>query len=321
MTQDPLAPTDNPAPQIALYRCRHGSMLHRANDQVIGASLRDYGEWAEEELFLLSHLLEAGNWALDLGANIGSHSLAFCRFVAKTGRVISIDAQSAAFHLLVANLLINNAEQAVPMCAIAGNHCGIEFIPAEARPKTNLGGATFVNRREGLAKKSASADLLIPVLCTTIDSLHLRHCDLIKIDVEGMELEVLQGAEATLRRFSPVIYFEQTSSARFEETVSYLRRLDYVFYWHVSRPFNRNNLRGTTHNIFGTSVEVNVLAAPSKRSLPDVVLSQVTPIPAAKYEPPVPAIDISGWALPEDAYLKLPPLEREIFDREALASA
>ena len=52
----------------------------------------------------------------------------------------------------------------------------------------------------------------------TIDSLNLSRLDLIKIDVEGMELEVLQGAEATLGRFRPIIIVEQLKASKQEIT-------------------------------------------------------------------------------------------------------
>ena len=47
----------------------------------------------------------------------------------------------------------------------------------------------------------------------TLDSLDLSRLDLIKIDVEGMELEVLQGAKATLERFRPIIIVERAQGA------------------------------------------------------------------------------------------------------------
>jgi FkbM family methyltransferase len=314
MTDDLPAPTNNPASQIALYSCRHGSLLHNPQDQTIGASLSEYGEWAEEELFLLSHLIERDHTVLDLGANVGTHALAFSRFVAPAGRVVAIDAQPVAFRLLTLNLLMNDVSGAIPICAVVSNTSGSRLVALDTpQLQRNLGSTTFVGSNTPVCGELASSGVSVPVAVTTIDALRFDRCDLIKIDVEGMELEALKGAEATLCRFTPVLYYEQVYAANFGEIFSYLRGLGYVLYWHVARPFNRNNFKRATHNIFGVTREVNVLAVASARKLPDAVLQLVCgPIVSANYEPPLAAVPFDGWALPENAYANLPAFQAKM---------
>jgi hypothetical protein len=74
--------------EITRHLTRHGVLCHYAADQTIGAALRIYGEWAEEELFLLSTFTRRNDWVLDVGANVGTHALAFSRFVGPGGRII-----------------------------------------------------------------------------------------------------------------------------------------------------------------------------------------------------------------------------------------
>jgi len=311
MTEDLSAPTNNPASQIALYSCRHGSLLHNPQDQTIGASLSEYGEWAEEELFLLWHLIDRDHTVLDLGANVGTHALAFSRFVGPAGRVVAIDAHPVAFRLLTLNLLMNDVSGAIPICAVVSNTSGSRLVVLDTpQLQRNLGATTFVGGNTPFCGELARGGVSVPVAVTTIDALNFDRCDLIKIDVEGMELEALKGAEATLRRFTPVLYYEQVYAANFGDIFLYLRGLGYVLYWHVARPFDRNNFKRATHNIFGVTREVNVLAVPPARKLPDAVLQLVCgPIASANYEPPLAAVPFDGWALPENAYAKLPAFQ------------
>jgi FkbM family methyltransferase len=294
---------------MALHCCRHGSLLHNPHDQTIGASLNEYGEWAEEELFLLSHLIERDHVILDLGANVGTHTLAFSRFVGPAGRIIAVDAQPAAFRLLTLNLSMNDVSWAIPICALISNTSGNRLVVMDSPElQRNLGSTTFVGNTPFSGEQARGA-VFVPVAVTTIDALKLERCDLIKIDVEAMELEALKGAEATLRRFTPVLYYEQYA-ANFGEIFSYLRDFGYVLYWHVARPFNRNNFKHATHNIFGVTREVNVLAVAPTRKLPDPVVRLVCgPIASANYEPPLTTAPFDGWALPENAYANLPAFQ------------
>ncbi|MCQ4908386.1 FkbM family methyltransferase, partial [Phascolarctobacterium faecium] len=58
----------------------------------------------------------------------------------------------------------------------------------------------------GLALGSFSEGVEVEVI--TIDSLKLSACDFIKVDVEGMELTVLQGASENIRKYRPILYVE-----------------------------------------------------------------------------------------------------------------
>ncbi len=77
-----------------------------------------------------------------------------------------------------------------------------------------------------------------------LDDLALRRCDLIKIDIEGMEYGALLGAREMIARHRPFIYFEQTRADNFAETFALLAGAGYRLFWHVADPFNRNNFRG-----------------------------------------------------------------------------
>src|SRR4051794_31352848 len=99
---------------------RHAILCYEEQDRPVGLSLQMYGEWAEEELYLLSFFVHPGAVVVDVGANIGSHALAFSRFVTSEGRVIAIEPQERIFDLLAANVLLNGLQHVTCIRALAG---------------------------------------------------------------------------------------------------------------------------------------------------------------------------------------------------------
>jgi hypothetical protein len=65
------------------------------------------------------------------------------------------------------------------------------------------------------------------VAVSTIDSFGITQCDFMKIDVEGMELHVLQGAENTIEKFRPVIAVEADREETIESIFTWLIEHDY----------------------------------------------------------------------------------------------
>ncbi|PYL85444.1 MAG: hypothetical protein DMF17_08630 [Verrucomicrobia bacterium] len=109
---------------IAVHHTRHGLLCHEELDRTIGASLRMYGEWAEEEIYFLSFFIAPGAVVLDIGANIGTHALAFSRFVTPQGRVVAIDAQERAYDLLVLNMAFERLLDEKPASALCRRTMG-----------------------------------------------------------------------------------------------------------------------------------------------------------------------------------------------------
>jgi len=153
---------------------------------------------------------------IDIGANIGNHTVYFGLFCNRA-RVFSFEPNPDAVAILNTNVEINNLSNSVTVFPMA---LGSEFgrgeiiLPCEGN--------------QGMAKveKSAIGNIQIK----TLDSLlldRLDRCDVIKIDVEGMELEVLKGSEEILRRFKPMLYIECATEAEHSAVSEYLARFGY----------------------------------------------------------------------------------------------
>ena len=81
----------------------------------------------------------------------------------------------------------------------------------------------------------------------------------IKADVEGAELGAFRGALGAIRRSRPVIYFENNAGTQAGPLHDLLAREGYELFWHVNFPYDERNPKRSTANIFGTSVELNIL--------------------------------------------------------------
>ena len=79
-------------------------MLYNVNDDYIGRSLDIYGEFSEGEIEAFSLLVHPGDIVLDVGANIGSHTIWFAQAVGPTGGVMAFEPQRLLFQTLCPTL-------------------------------------------------------------------------------------------------------------------------------------------------------------------------------------------------------------------------
>jgi len=141
--------------------------------------------------------------ALDIGANVGAFACALAA-IAPTGRVIAVEPSPATAAALRRTVALNGLE-----ARIAVHETAVGAEPGRARFHAE---ATHTAGSHLLHVDTMAPERLTPldVLVTTIDALAagLNRLDLIKIDVEGFETEVLDGAALTLARFRPVVLAE-----------------------------------------------------------------------------------------------------------------
>ncbi len=178
--------------------------------------------------------------ALDVGACFGTFSLALAAILeSRGGRVLAFEPQTWLWRCVVGSIALNDLTNAECRNMAVGAVSGICTVPGMDNTKQASFGSVpireFVNDKSWdiEAPADTSADYQVPLV--TLDSLNLSP-NLIKIDTEGMELLVLQGAEETIGRSRPVLYVEhiKTDEAAlvkwFEshDYVSYVNRSDYV---------------------------------------------------------------------------------------------
>ncbi len=196
--------------------------------------LRRVTECEETDLSVLRFLVEAGQCAADIGANIGVYSKYLSERVGASGRVISVEPIPFIFDILCSNIRklgMKNVE--------TDNHAISDREgPVRMRvPQYDSGGENIYEARivEGEADGTARS---FEVPATTVDELlsAAPAVHFIKCDVEGHELSCIRGAARTIARFQPAWLIEISGDMGDErsgshETRQILGRSGYGAYW------------------------------------------------------------------------------------------
>lgn len=186
----------------------------------------------EPEYGKLQEWLEEGDWAIDLGANVGHYTLRMSNLVGPTGRVLAFEPVSETFELLSANVCSGACRNVTLFNAAASDAFGSARM---AMPSFSTGLVNFY-----MASLSSTGQF--EVLTVPIDSIVPRkRIALVKIDVEGHELQALRGMQETLLRDHPTIIVEGTSG----EVASFLHELGYKF---VQLPSSPNRIFSAWHS-------------------------------------------------------------------------
>lgn len=220
-----------------LVKGRHGWFLANRFDQYLGRALIRYGEYGEIEHRFLASFLAAGDSIVEIGANIGSHTVGLAKTVGENGKVIAIEAQPTVHRILCANLALNALTNVTTYACGCGKETGTMYVPAmnyNIPILHNSGGISLSSVAEGTPVPIISLDNLLHDL----DSLNLK---MIKIDVEGMEKDVLQGAHDLIQRYRPILYVENDRVENSRKLIEHIRRQGYRLWWHVPMLFNPDN--------------------------------------------------------------------------------
>lgn len=245
---------------------RHGRLTFFRDDEFVGRSLAEYGEYSEEEVVVFAKCLREGQTVIEVGANIGAHTVPIAKIVGPTGRVIAYEPSKENAELLHRNLVANEVGFVEIKQEAAGSHYGHERFPK----LTELEHKNFgrVEKGEGTVLTYTSP----------IDGLSLRQLHFLKIDAEGCERDIIYGASATIKRCRPIIYVENDREEKSGDLVALLTELRYRCFWHRPPLFNPMNKRLNQKNVFGQIVSLMMVCAPEERGIEVVDLDEVADI-------------------------------------------
>lgn len=226
----------------SLKLCKHGMMIYNTRDIWVGRSLSLYGEFSEHEVTLFKEVVNVGDVVMDIGANIGTHTLAFSKIVGPTGRVVAFEPERTNFTALAGNIAINNILNTYVNQIAVGDKSGFISVPELDHDKTfNYGGIEL--------KNDYSKNFNYKVQMLALDDAAFEKIDFIKIDVEGMELEVLSGGKGLLNKLYPILYVENDRVENSEKLVEFIKSNDYKIYQHDTTLYNDNNFEGNSVNV------------------------------------------------------------------------
>lgn len=245
---------------------RHGQMVVLSQDNYIGRSLIEYGEWTEQEFDVMAQAVKPGDVVADIGANVGSITIPLALKVGSAGCVYAFEPQPRIFQLLATNTVLTGATNARLFHAGCGAQSGNVDIPEIGYQKEFNYGALKLADLDAMAAqmRTESRESIIrrvPIVRFD-DVFDHKRLKLMKIDVEGMEVDVLKGAQKSIEQYRPVLYVENEFADRSPELLTALFDLGYDAWWHLASCYNPNNFRGRTDNIFGNAGCLNMLCLP-----------------------------------------------------------
>jgi FkbM family methyltransferase len=185
---------------------------------------------AVEMLVLRRRHYGDGVVAIDCGANIGVHTIEWAKAMTGWGSVLSVEAQERIYYALAGNIAINNCFNAMAVHAAVSSKPGTMKMPSPDYTKPSSFGSLELRYRpntEFIGQTINYSENLIDIRTLAIDEFNLPRVDFIKIDIEGMEMEALEGATNTITKSRPILLIEKIKSNT-EQIGQWLRNHGYV---------------------------------------------------------------------------------------------
>lgn len=179
-------------PRPAIVRTRVGfKMLVSTSNQVVDESIWWFGQWEPKITAIFEGALEKRDVCIDVGANIGYHSLLASRLVGREGRVFAFEPGAAATHILALNIGLNRASNVEVSRDAVSDSTGTIELREHISGRLGLIGLY----EEGL--RFTVPSITLDEAIGDVDPMRVR---LLKIDVQGGELGVLRGAPELLKK-------------------------------------------------------------------------------------------------------------------------
>lgn len=205
-------------PETATVRVLSG--VNKGCKWIVGSSVHGcwLGHYESQKQVLVSHLIGPGMTVFDIGANVGLYTLAFARLVGLQGDVWAFEPDCRNVSYLLAHIDRNHLGKVKVVQAVVGG-CP-DVLPFQRGINSSVG------------KAGASSAYLVPQV--TLDDLwkngDVRTPDLMKIDVEGAEHDVLEGAQRILAERATRIVLSLHGDDPKRRCGELLRELGYVLY-------------------------------------------------------------------------------------------
>jgi len=230
----------------------HGSMIVNRFDYKmiddqhgygVGFQLLNTGQYDMTEVGLCKFLLQAclndngpGVVAIDCGANIGVHTIEWGKMLHNQGTVVAFEPQESVYYALCGNIAINNCFNVTAYNSAVGGKNDIIDIPKPNYFQPGTFGSMEIKQHAKSENIGQDLNAMAQVEQIMLDKLPVQRLDFIKIDVEGMEFDVLDGAKKMIEKHKPIMLIEIIKIDK-EQMQNRLSSMGYEYY-----PFGGNFL-------------------------------------------------------------------------------
>jgi FkbM family methyltransferase len=208
---------------LSIIAGRDGTFLVNRKDTYIGRSIEFYGEHGGLEGAFLKNLVKSGDYVIEVGANIGAHTVGLAKAVGPEGRVDAFEAQRACYALLQAQIALNQLHNVYAYREAAGRANGRLWVPhVNYAEYGNFGGVA-----------------LSP-------------------DQTATSEDVICGAAKLIGRHHPLLYVENDRVGKSKSLVAVLMELGYRLWWHIPKLYNPDNFFRSKDNVYGDVASYNM---------------------------------------------------------------
>ena len=183
-----------------LYKTRFGDLFWLNPTSCVDESIINSGIWENDSTNIVNRLVKPNDFVLDIGANIGYYTILFSKLVGKNGKVFAFEPTKDYYNVLKSNLKANN----ITNC----ESFQIGFSDKDEQLKIFLGQHSASIYEIGDQKQIQSELINLMALNTFVLNNNIKKIDFIKIDVDGHEPRILEGAWESLEKFNPIILLE-----------------------------------------------------------------------------------------------------------------
>lgn len=227
-----------------------------------------YSAYEKNTIKVLKAILSQASNVVEVGANVGAHTIAIAE-ACPQGKIIAVEPYFAARARLESNIALNSLSNIIVIDTALSDKEGESVLHCPTL--ANQANASLYRDHIDRTEKVNSFPVHINTVDRVFETSGLIGLDLIKMDVEGNDFHVIQGARQTIDRFHPflIFEFERTSWSLagddFPKVHSFLFERGYTLYQFSERYFQR--IKGMNIKEF-----TNVLAIPSDRHFADTLL-------------------------------------------------
>ena len=241
---------------VIKQKLKHGIFSFYNNDKYVGKSLSEYGEWSESEVELIKGLVPNNDVIIEIGSNIGTHTVPLAKHLSNGGKIYSFEPQSQNRRLLEQNIKDNDIENVKISKIAISSGAGKAYMNTFANDKLSNYGDARIFRDE--------FDNSECVQVKTLDEFFYNNyagensVRLIKFDVQGQELNVIIGSEKLINEYKPILYLENDNTETSKKLIDKIKSLGYIMFWHLPPLFNPNNYLKNSKNIFPNIISCNM---------------------------------------------------------------
>lgn len=248
-----------------LIESRWGKLILLKGDMIsMYTSL--YGEWCEAEVRLFSLMLENNSNVIEVGAFLGTHSIAIAQMIGD-GRLICFEPQRLPSQILAGNVAINSLTNVIVRQSAVSDET--QTIPMTTTDFSKPWNYSAYSISLGLdAEKKFDGVVFqemvdVVTLDTQRDTSALDSLTLLKVDAEGHEMKVLAGGSALIAKHRPFIFIENNNREQGDTLIKTIRSLGYTPYWFCSTRYQADNFNKQQIKIPG--LDINMICLPDEK--------------------------------------------------------